>query len=64
MSKPPVTYGYDIRPQVLLDLDQLQKFVPWPKPYQPKNIPGGRKRALVLSQVFLHITAANYCIPG
>src|ERR1700730_12636655 len=29
MSKPPVTYGYDIRPQVLLDLDQLpQKFVP------------------------------------
>jgi uncharacterized damage-inducible protein DinB len=65
MSKPPVTYGYDLRPQVLLDLDQLQqKFVslaeaiPADK-YTWRPADGARS----IAEVFLHITAANYNIP-
>jgi uncharacterized damage-inducible protein DinB len=65
MSKPPVTYGYDIRPQVLLDLDQLQqKFVPLAEAipaekYTWRSEEGARS----IAEVFLHITAANYNIP-
>jgi uncharacterized damage-inducible protein DinB len=65
MSKPPVTYGYDLRPQVLLDLSQVQqKFValaeaiPADK-YNWRPADGARS----IAEVYLHVTAANYNIP-
>jgi uncharacterized damage-inducible protein DinB len=65
MSKPPVTYGYDLRPQVLLDLDGVQqKFValaeaiPADK-YTWRPADGVRS----IAEVYLHVTAANYNIP-
>jgi len=65
MSKPPVTYGYDIRPQVLFDLEQMkQRFVclaeaiPADK-YNWRPEEGVRS----IGEVYLHITAANYNIP-
>ena len=66
MSVPPVTYGYDLRPQVLLDLDQLQKkfvdlatAIPADK-YAWRPSDGVRS----IGEVYLHVTAANYNIPA
>jgi uncharacterized damage-inducible protein DinB len=65
MSKPPVTYGYDLRPEMLLDLDQMQqKFVslaeaiPADK-YTWRPAPGVRS----IAEVYLHVAAANYGFP-
>ena len=65
MSKPPVTYGYDLRPQVLLDLDQMQqKFValaeaiPADK-YTWRPAEGVRS----IAEVYLHVAGANYGFP-
>ncbi|MGA8144585.1 MAG: DinB family protein [Candidatus Acidiferrales bacterium] len=65
MSKPPVTYGYDLRPQILLDLDQMQqKFVslaeaiPADK-YTWRPADGVRS----IAEVYLHVAAANYGFP-
>jgi uncharacterized damage-inducible protein DinB len=65
MSKPPVTYGYDLRPQVLLDLDTMQqKFValaeaiPADK-YTWRPSEGVRS----IAEVYLHVIASNYAIP-
>jgi len=62
MSKPPVTYGYDLRPQVLIDLDTLSKkfislaeAVPADK-YTWRPAEGVRS----IAEVYLHVTAANY----
>lgn len=65
MSKPPVTYGYDLRPQVLFDLDQMQQrfialaeAIPADK-YTWRPSDGVRS----IAEVYLHVTAANYNIP-
>jgi uncharacterized damage-inducible protein DinB len=65
MSKPPVTYGYDIRPQALFDLEQMkQRFVclaeaiPADK-YNWRPEEGVRS----IAEVYLHITSTNYTIP-
>jgi uncharacterized damage-inducible protein DinB len=65
MSKPPVTYGYDLRPQVLVDLDQVGKrfvelaeAIPADK-YTWRPADGVRS----IAEVYLHVTAANYNIP-
>jgi uncharacterized damage-inducible protein DinB len=65
MSKPPVTYGYDIRPQALFDLEQMkQRFVclaeaiPADK-YNWRPEEGVRS----IAEVYLHITSNNYMIP-
>jgi uncharacterized damage-inducible protein DinB len=65
MSKPPVTYGYDIRPQVLFDLEQMKlrfvclaEAIPADK-YNWRPEEGVRS----IGEVYLHITAANYNIP-
>jgi uncharacterized damage-inducible protein DinB len=65
MSKPPVTYGYDLRPQVLLDLDTLSKkfislaeAIPADK-YTWRPAEGVRS----IAEVYLHVAAANYAIP-
>jgi uncharacterized damage-inducible protein DinB len=65
MSKPPVTYGYDLRPQVLLDLDQVQqKFIalaeaiPADK-YTWRPADGVRS----IAEVYLHVAGSNYAIP-
>jgi len=62
MSNPPVTYGYDLKPQAVFDLDQAgQKFVdlataiPAEK-YSYRPAPGVRS----IGEVYLHVTAANY----
>lgn len=66
MSKPPVTYGYDIRPEVLQDLDgvgkkfvALAKAIPADK-YNWRPADGVRS----IAEVYLHVTAANYNIPA
>jgi len=65
MSKPPVTYGYDLRPQVLVDLDQVQQrfialaqAIPADK-YTWRPADGVRS----IAEVYLHVAAANYNIP-
>ncbi|MGH9744779.1 MAG: DinB family protein [Candidatus Acidiferrales bacterium] len=65
MSKPPVTYGYDLRPEVLLDLDTLSKkfislaeAIPADK-YTWRPEEGVRS----IAEVYLHVTAANYNFP-
>jgi uncharacterized damage-inducible protein DinB len=65
MSKPPVTYGYDIRPQVLFDLEQMKlRFV-----CLAEAIPAGKynwrpeEGVRSIAEVYLHITSNNYMIP-
>lgn len=65
MSKPPVTYGYDIRPEVLQDLTlmkdrfvSLAEAIPADK-YSWRPADGVRS----IGEVYLHVTAANYNIP-
>ena len=65
MSKPPVTYGYDLRPEIQQDLTVVgQKFValaeaiPADK-YAWRPSEGVRS----IAEVYLHVTAANYNIP-
>jgi uncharacterized damage-inducible protein DinB len=65
MSKPPVTYGYDIRPQVLFDLELMKtrfvclaEAIPAEK-YNWRPEEGARS----VGEVYLHITASNYNIP-
>jgi len=65
MSKPPVTYGYDLRPQVLVDLDQMQQrfvalaeAIPADK-YTWRPADGVRS----IAEVYLHVAGANYGFP-
>lgn len=65
MSKPPVTYGYDLRPEVLQDLQLMQQrfvalaeAIPADK-YTWRPAEGVRS----IAEVYLHVTAANYNIP-
>jgi uncharacterized damage-inducible protein DinB len=66
MSKPPVTYGYDIRPQVLFDLELMKtrfvclaEAIPAEK-YNWRPEEGARS----IGEVYLHVTASNYNIPA
>lgn len=65
MSKPPVTYGYDIRPQVLFDLKLMKtrfvclaEAIPAEK-YNWRPEEGARS----IGEVYLHVTSSNYNIP-
>lgn len=64
MSDPPVTYGYDLKPQAIFDLDQagikfvdLASAIPAEK-YSYRPAPGVRS----IGEVYLHVAAANYLI--